>query len=577
MQHIALLSTTGIEPIDQSIRAIVEHLEQHFPDRVRGYYLVGSFAVGEAIPTSDIDMIVLFKGSPSDEERQRFEQAREECRRLSVRPIDLTLGSEASFTRVGGVWFQTASRLLYGEDIRAAVPRKPVADHTRHLMHSMYPLLARVRDDPPRLLVPLDYPDPAGEFYGYDRRRMRGADGELRASTKNLVLNVICAASALTLLAAGQYVGSGRKSDIAEQYRIWVGDEWAAVVGAIYERCRNRWAYLVPEGAADRQQLRTFCQQCLGFENHFLARYQAFLLAELAHPDEAIALVAARRLGQVVYRDTAVVAALQAAGKRGSEELRQAAAEALQLVYCSSVNVAFCSRGPQMTTDPRTRDDLLDAMNRHACPLCVLVERIERKAVDMFLYDQVNDISRRDALRGQPRALPLPHRPAVRGAQRAGHRDPQPRHPAGHDRRAGVGRPRRHQPARQAARQAGHRRGRAARHQDRPAGRLPHVRRAAAHRGAADRRAAEQLRRRGLRCRLRRLRRALPRAPGRHAARGRRGHRPRAGRAPGGGLAPAGGRARRVHPQARLPLPGRDPRHRARCLAASAAAQQRVV
>ena len=50
-------------------------------------------------------------------------------------------------------------------------------------------------------------------------------------------------------------------------------------------------------------------------------------------------------------------------------------------------------------TDPRTRDDLLTALSQAACPLCVLLERAERKAVDMFLYDQVNDISRRDALR----------------------------------------------------------------------------------------------------------------------------------------------------------------------------------
>jgi len=50
-------------------------------------------------------------------------------------------------------------------------------------------------------------------------------------------------------------------------------------------------------------------------------------------------------------------------------------------------------------TDPRTRDDLLEAMSQAACPLCVLLERSERKAVDLFLYDQVNDISRRDALR----------------------------------------------------------------------------------------------------------------------------------------------------------------------------------
>lgn len=58
-------------------------------------------------------------------------------------------------------------------------------------------------------------------------------------------------------------------------------------------------------------------------------------------------------------------------------------------------------------TDPRTRDDLLEAM-RQGCPLCVLVERAERKAVDHFLYDQVNDLSRRDALRAS-RGLCLPH------------------------------------------------------------------------------------------------------------------------------------------------------------------------
>ena len=61
-----------------------------------------------------------------------------------------------------------------------------------------------------------------------------------------------------------------------------------------------------------------------------------------------------------------------------------------------------------MSTDPRTRDELLGAMDKHACPLCVLVERIERKAVDLFLYDQVNDISRRDTLRAS-RGLCLYH------------------------------------------------------------------------------------------------------------------------------------------------------------------------
>lgn len=58
--------------------------------------------------------------------------------------------------------------------------------------------------------------------------------------------------------------------------------------------------------------------------------------------------------------------------------------------------------------DPRTRDELIEALREAACPLCVLVERIERRAVDLFLYDQVNDIPRREALRAS-RGLCVPH------------------------------------------------------------------------------------------------------------------------------------------------------------------------
>jgi hypothetical protein len=73
-------------------------------------------------------------------------------------------------------------------------------------------------------------------------------------------------------------------------------------------------------------------------------------------------------------------------------------------------NAAVCSHHKRLcvSDDPRTRDELLGAMKQGACPLCVLVERAERKAVDHFLYDQVNDISRRDALRAS-RGLCLEH------------------------------------------------------------------------------------------------------------------------------------------------------------------------
>lgn len=65
-------------------------------------------------------------------------------------------------------------------------------------------------------------------------------------------------------------------------------------------------------------------------------------------------------------------------------------------------------RRSPLPIDPRTRDELIDALRQGACPLCVLVERAERKAVDLFLYDQVNDIPQREALRAS-RGLCQPH------------------------------------------------------------------------------------------------------------------------------------------------------------------------
>ena len=142
------------------------------------------------------------------------------------------------------MWFQTASVLVSGEDVRLRVPRKPVERHIRDLMHSMYPLLARVRGSPPFLSYPLDFPDPGGELRGYDARYLDEPDPQ-RTATKDLVSNVLGAANALTLQAAQQYVGSGRKSDIPVQYRQWVGDEWCALVADVFTYCRVRWALSV--------------------------------------------------------------------------------------------------------------------------------------------------------------------------------------------------------------------------------------------------------------------------------------------------------------------------------------------
>jgi hypothetical protein len=136
-------------------------------------------------------------------------------------------------------------------------------------------------------------------------------------------------ANALTLRAAQQYVGSGKKSDIPRQYAIWVGGEWASLVDEVFTDCRVAWGYRVPEAQAERERLRGMCREVLRFENAFLACYRDILLADLRSGDAAARLAAARRLGQVIYPQPAAVAALAQLAARTDSEIQQVAAAAL--------------------------------------------------------------------------------------------------------------------------------------------------------------------------------------------------------------------------------------------------------
>ena len=124
---ISLLRSTGIMPIDQILRGLIGLIGGSFPDRVRGYYLEGSYAGGSAVATSDIDLRIVFKEQLDPEEKRHATYLIDCCWLISARPLDLVLDSEAALLRIGAVRFQQASILLFGDDIRSAAPLKPLA------------------------------------------------------------------------------------------------------------------------------------------------------------------------------------------------------------------------------------------------------------------------------------------------------------------------------------------------------------------------------------------------------------------------------------------------------------------
>lgn len=129
----------------------------------------------------------------------------------------------------------------------------------------------------------------------------------------------------------------GRKSEIATQYREHIGDEWTGLVEAVDWQCRRQWGYLIPDDLEQQQQLRKLCEETLGFENHFLAQYKAYLLTQLPQAKPLVQLRSVQRLGQLIYDDRAIKTLLRTFEQNPDPDIRQAATKALRLCCKSAI------------------------------------------------------------------------------------------------------------------------------------------------------------------------------------------------------------------------------------------------
>src|SRR5215212_11405293 len=103
MSKISLLFSTGISQIDEIIRGSIGILEALFPNRIRAYYLVGSYADGGYTSNSDIDVVPLFKGVMKNNEEVIYRQVVEYMNKLSIVHLGFGLRNENESFREGGV------------------------------------------------------------------------------------------------------------------------------------------------------------------------------------------------------------------------------------------------------------------------------------------------------------------------------------------------------------------------------------------------------------------------------------------------------------------------------------------
>lgn len=302
MNLISLNTSMGNPRIDETVRSLIGIFEAVFPSRIRGYYIEGSYADATAVATSDIDLIVVFKGDfIAETERAAATQLVADCAALSAKELDIEIVDEHGLERGVVPMFKLASVCVYGEDIREQLTLLPITEWTHQRMHAAYWLMNRVFGRPNSMSLPLDYPKPDDEFGGYTQRTTRLPDDQDVPSTRDLIRVTGWMATGLLALQAGHYVT--RKRDCSQLYEQYIGDKWTSLLEELFRRCRGEWGYLVPADEPGREQLRALCRATLGFENHFLGVYRDFVLNELRDAHDQHRLHALWVLEQIPYHD----------------------------------------------------------------------------------------------------------------------------------------------------------------------------------------------------------------------------------------------------------------------------------
>ena len=269
---------------DRLIGGLRDRILADFPGQIRSLYLLGSRALGRQIETSDLDLAVIFKEGGA-EKRRAVAEWLGRVRRDGGPMLDATVLVEEDYARGVRPYLQIA-RLLAGEDVLKDRPLKPAEEVTAYYAHLAAYFIWAVRGRPAALRYPLEYPEPEGEFFGYERYGIRVGDSQYGPGFSQLVNCVSCVATFRLADLAGEFFPN--KSMMAAAYaRCFPADPWLDLVTGVYELGRVRSQGRLPAGGAERRQLAEFCRRTLAFENEGLGACLLLLprIAALADPD----------------------------------------------------------------------------------------------------------------------------------------------------------------------------------------------------------------------------------------------------------------------------------------------------
>jgi hypothetical protein len=266
------------------LEAIIEIVNIAIPNKIRAFYLTGSYAENYSINTSDLDGLILLKKSSTKEDIQKAAKILDNLSQISNKDLDISILNETKITNpksphdtIDSLIVLQNSKLIYGKDIKFKIPEIDFEAYFETRINEPLYFIKRVRKVK-FLKYPLKYPNLKDFYLGYCNRKLL-VQGEEVLSSKELVVNVGWIATALIVLKSGEMVV--RKNDCLPKYKKYIGDEWVEFLESIFLICRNKWKYLLPEKIEDKNKLRDLCLKALDFENKFLETYKDFLIKKL--------------------------------------------------------------------------------------------------------------------------------------------------------------------------------------------------------------------------------------------------------------------------------------------------------
>lgn len=255
---------------DQLIEAVLNLIDLFFPERVRACYLIGSYGDGTAVPHSDLDLIVIFKGQCLPGEADRLRQLRQIASQLTGMRLDLAPRCEAHLLTNGSTGLKLGGKLVFGDDIRTQIPWEPIEQYQQDARQAFLNYQHDIRGKSDAILRPVTAPDPDGEFFGYERFGIWHGGDQFEPGTR-LLINLVCIGATVSL-AYLHGARAGSKRQAIKLYQELIGDEWSNWLAELYQLAKVDLGYEIPADTAVRHQLRQLIQKTPNFENLILER-----------------------------------------------------------------------------------------------------------------------------------------------------------------------------------------------------------------------------------------------------------------------------------------------------------------